>query len=130
MSLFDIILQQLLNGIVLGSFYALVALGYTMVYGVVKLLNFGHGDLYMVGGFAGFIILSFLTPFIGAGWLGVAVSLLFAMIAIGFLLAGPAGDKILPYTTEMGIALLWIAAVITLYTGYDYFRAGLKHVME
>ena len=52
------------------------------------------------------------------------------MIAIGFLLAGPAGDKILPYTTEMGIALLWIAAVITLYTGYDYFRAGLKHVME
>lgn len=84
MSLFDIILQQLLNGIVLGSFYALVALGYTMVFGVVKLLNFAHGDLYMVGGFAGFIILSFLTPFIGAGWLGVAVSLLFAMIAIGF----------------------------------------------
>ena len=52
------------------------------------------------------------------------------MIAIGFLLAGPAGDKVLPYTTEMGIALLWIAALITIYTGYDYFRAGLKHVVE
>jgi cardiolipin synthase len=52
------------------------------------------------------------------------------MVAIGFLLAGPAGDKILPYTTQIGIVLLWVAAIITLYTGYDYFRAGLKHVME
>ena len=52
------------------------------------------------------------------------------MVAIAFLLAGPAGDKILPYTTEMGIVLLWIAAAITLYTGYDYFRAGLKHIMD
>jgi cardiolipin synthase len=52
------------------------------------------------------------------------------MVAIAFLLAGPAGDKILPYTTEMGIVLLWIAAAITLYTGYDYFRAGLKHMVD
>ncbi|MDF1778597.1 MAG: CDP-diacylglycerol--glycerol-3-phosphate 3-phosphatidyltransferase [Rhizobiaceae bacterium] len=52
------------------------------------------------------------------------------MIAIGFLLAGPAGDKIIPYTTELGIILLWVAAVITMYTGYDYFRAGLKHVVD
>ena len=52
------------------------------------------------------------------------------MIAIGFLLAGPAGDKVLPYTTEYGIILLWIAALITLYTGYDYFRAGLKHIVD
>ncbi len=52
------------------------------------------------------------------------------MIAIGFLLAGPAGDKILPYTTEIGLTLLWIAAVITLYTGWDYFRSCIKHVVE
>ena len=52
------------------------------------------------------------------------------MVAIGFLLAGPAGDKILPYTTETGIALLWFSALVTLYTGYDYFRAGLKHIIE
>jgi cardiolipin synthase (CMP-forming) len=52
------------------------------------------------------------------------------MIAIGFLLAGPAGDKVLPHTTQIGIALLWIAAIITLYTGYDYFRAGMKHVID
>ena len=52
------------------------------------------------------------------------------MIAIGFLLAGPAGDKILPYTTQIGITLLWLSAIVTLYTGYDYFRAGLKHVVD
>jgi cardiolipin synthase (CMP-forming) len=52
------------------------------------------------------------------------------MVAIGFLLAGPAGDKVLPYTTEIGIGLLWIAALITMYTGYDYFRAGLKHIVD
>lgn len=51
------------------------------------------------------------------------------MVSLIFLLAGPAGDKVLPYTTEMGITLLWIAALITIYTGYDYFRAGLKHVV-
>lgn len=52
------------------------------------------------------------------------------MVAVGFLLAGSAGDKILPYTTEMGIALLWVAAVLTLYTGYDYFRAGVRHIVD
>ena len=52
------------------------------------------------------------------------------MIALGFLLAGPAGDKLIPYTTQIGIALLWASAIVTLYTGYDYFRAGLKHVIE
>ena len=52
------------------------------------------------------------------------------MIAIGFLLAGPAGDKVLPHTTDIGLIMLWVAAVITLYTGYDYFRAGLRHIIE
>ncbi|MCL6229543.1 CDP-diacylglycerol--glycerol-3-phosphate 3-phosphatidyltransferase [Bartonella bilalgolemii] len=51
------------------------------------------------------------------------------MIAIILLLAGPAGNKIIPYTTEFGIAMLWIAALLTLWTGWDYFRAGLKHVI-
>ncbi|WP_137135191.1 CDP-diacylglycerol--glycerol-3-phosphate 3-phosphatidyltransferase [Rhizobium sp. FKY42] len=52
------------------------------------------------------------------------------MVSIAFLLAGDAGDKVLPYTTEIGRAFLWIAAILTIYTGYDYFRAGLKHVVE
>lgn len=52
------------------------------------------------------------------------------MIAIGFLLAGPAGDKIMPYVTQIGIFLLWVSAIVTLYTGYDYFRAGAVHIMD
>lgn len=52
------------------------------------------------------------------------------LVAIGFLIAGPAGDRIFPHVTEIGIAGLWVAAALTLYTGYDYFRAGLHHVMD
>lgn len=49
-------LQQLVNGISLGSIYALVALGYTMVYGIIKLINFAHGDIYMIGAYVGFAV--------------------------------------------------------------------------
>jgi CDP-diacylglycerol---glycerol-3-phosphate 3-phosphatidyltransferase len=52
------------------------------------------------------------------------------LVAVGFLIAGDAGDQILPATTQIGIALLWIFALVTLYTGWDYLRAGLQHVME
>src|SRR4030095_11314763 len=52
------------------------------------------------------------------------------LVAIGFLIAGDAGDHILPVTTQIGIALLWIFALVTLYTGWDYLRAGFRHVME
>lgn len=52
------------------------------------------------------------------------------MVALGFLLAGPAADKILPGVTETGITLLWAAAILTLYTGIDYFRAGIVHLRE
>lgn len=46
-------IQQLINGISVGSIYALIALGYTMVYGIIKLINFAHGDVFMVGSFIG-----------------------------------------------------------------------------
>ena len=52
------------------------------------------------------------------------------MFAIVFLLAGPAGDKVIPYSTEFGLIMLWLAAILTLWTGWDYFRAGLKHVID
>jgi cardiolipin synthase (CMP-forming) len=52
------------------------------------------------------------------------------LVAIGFLIAGPAGDTIIPYLTEFGLGLLWVAAGLTLYTGYDYFRAGIRHVVD
>ena len=52
--------QLTVNGIILGSVYALIALGYSMVYGILKLLNFAHGDVFMVGAFIGFGILNLL----------------------------------------------------------------------
>lgn len=52
------------------------------------------------------------------------------LLAIGFLLAGKAGDLIFPYTSLVGLTLLWLSAVLTLYTGWDYFRAGLKYIIE
>jgi len=52
------------------------------------------------------------------------------MVAIGFLLAGTAGDKIFPFTTLTGLCLLWVSAIVTLYTGWDYFQAGMRHVLD
>jgi len=52
------------------------------------------------------------------------------MVAVGFLIAGEAADRIVPGITELGIFLLWASAILTLYTGYDYMRAGLRYVIE
>ncbi|WP_187970389.1 CDP-diacylglycerol--glycerol-3-phosphate 3-phosphatidyltransferase [Aquibium microcysteis] len=52
------------------------------------------------------------------------------LLAIGFLLAGPAGEVVFPWTMEFGITLLWLSALVTLYTGWDYFRAGMKHIAD
>ena len=86
------LVQQLVNGLTLGSVYALIALGYSMVYGILKLLNFAHGEVYMVGAFIGYgvltvlggaadpsvavpllIVAMFLAAMVGCGLLGVAV---------------------------------------------------------
>src|ERR1700739_3118765 len=52
------------------------------------------------------------------------------LVAIGFLIAGEAGEQILPATTLIGIVLLWMSALFTIYTGYDYFRAGIHHLIK
>jgi len=52
------------------------------------------------------------------------------LVAIGFLLAGEAGDRIVPYITQTGIILLWASAIVTIYTGWDYFRAGIHHLIK
>ncbi|MFX9822153.1 branched-chain amino acid ABC transporter permease, partial [Acinetobacter baumannii] len=69
---------QIINGLSLGSVYALVALGYTMVYGIVKLLNFAHGDVYMVGAFVGYYIISNYN-------LGFIPTLLLTMLITGII---------------------------------------------
>ncbi|MGX9391552.1 CDP-diacylglycerol--glycerol-3-phosphate 3-phosphatidyltransferase [Nitrobacteraceae bacterium UC4446_H13] len=52
------------------------------------------------------------------------------LVAIGFLLAGEAGDRVFPFVTQLGLLLLWLSALFTIYTGWDYFRAGIHHLIE
>jgi len=52
------------------------------------------------------------------------------LVAVGFLLAGSAGDAIVPVVTPIGLSLLWLSALLTLYTGWDYFRAGVRHLID
>jgi branched-chain amino acid transport system permease protein len=71
-------IQQIINGISLGSIYALIALGYTMVYGIIKLINFAHGDVFMIGSFVGFYSIK--------GWgLGLFPALLLSMVVCAIL---------------------------------------------
>src|SRR5690349_8344408 len=74
----DIFIQQILNGLVLGSMYALVALGYTMVYGVLNLINFAHGDVLMIGAMVGLTILKIVQS-VAPGLPGV-VKLIIAIL--------------------------------------------------
>ncbi|MDR2113513.1 MAG: branched-chain amino acid ABC transporter permease, partial [Candidatus Accumulibacter sp.] len=62
----DLLVQQLFNGLLLGSLYALVALGYTMVYGILRIINFAHGDLLMVGALTALSAVRFLQSFFPA----------------------------------------------------------------
>ena len=110
-------LQQMINGLSLGSIYALVALGYTMVYGIIKLINFAHGDIYMLGAYIGFIV----TTKLG---LGFVPALLIAMA--GCALIGMTIERIaykpLRHATR-------ITALITA-IGVSYFlEAGTQRVM-
>jgi len=77
----DTFLKQLVNGLSLGSIYALIALGYTMVYGIVKLINFAHGDVMMVGAYTGYFVLRAM----GATPLGLAVAFIAAMVVCSLL---------------------------------------------
>ncbi|HZM97964.1 MAG TPA: branched-chain amino acid ABC transporter permease [Pyrinomonadaceae bacterium] len=84
----DTFVQQLINGLNIGAIYALIALGYTMVYGILRLINFAHGDVYMVGAFAGFYIaLSFGLA--GPSFLSLTLVLVGAMLiaaAVGMVI--------------------------------------------
>jgi branched-chain amino acid transport system permease protein len=74
----DTFVQQLINGLNIGAIYALIALGYTMVYGILRLINFAHGDIYMVGAFAGYFIS--LKLGLGPSWGGLLFVLIGSMV--------------------------------------------------
>ncbi|WP_411719901.1 branched-chain amino acid ABC transporter permease [Mycetocola sp.] len=80
-------MQLIWDGLFVGSFYALIALGYSMVYGIIKLLNFAHGDLYMLGAFIGFAVLSSL----GGIPASLSIGALLVVLLLSMLLTGTAG---------------------------------------
>lgn len=78
-------IQQFINGLTLGSIYGLIAIGYTMVYGIIGMINFAHGDIFMLGGFAALIVFLILTTFFA----GMPVALLLLlMLIVGMLMTG------------------------------------------
>lgn len=92
MSRMDIVVQIIGDGLVLGAFYSLIALGYTMVYGIIRLLNFAHGDFYMFGAFIGYTGLSFVMGDSGGGVFAIGLVFLLTVIFVG--LAGMGVERI------------------------------------
>jgi len=76
---FEYLFELLCGGVVKGSIYALIALGYTMVYGIIQLINFAHGEIYMIGAFSAFIIAGIMTL---SGFSGLSVLILAAIVAV------------------------------------------------
>lgn len=82
------------------------------------------------------ILVSGLREFLAELKVGVPVSRVakwkttFQLLSLGFLIAGPAGDTVLPGNTMIGLALLWVSAILTLYTGWDYLRTGIHHLVD
>ena len=131
----DFFLTELVNGLTLGSVYALLALGYSMVYGVLKLLNFAHGDIYMIGAFIGFGI---MTSFHGPANLSIPLLLLIALMLVGAMLgAGLLGvvverfayrrlrnaPRAAPMITALGVSF-FIENVALLLFGAEYHSMG------
>jgi len=129
----DQLAQQLINGLSLGSIYALIALGYTMVYGIIQLINFAHGDVYMVGAYVGFASMAILG-------LGVFEALVLAMVAcmiLGVVIERVAykplrnSTRIAVLITAIGVSLLleyvmlyFVGAAVRSYPPLpDYFNA-------
>jgi len=131
----EVILEQLLNGLILGSFYALVALGYSMVYGIVKLLNFAHGDIYMTGAFVCLSVFGALAGFI-PGWPGVICAILAAMTVTGVigwlaqrfayrpLLGAPRLSLLI---TAIGVSLMLNNFFMGITNGQFFFFSGIDN---
>jgi len=107
--------QQIINGLVLGSMYALVALGYTMVYGIINLINFAHGEVLMVGALTSWTVITLLADSGLPGWLLLLISVLCAIVVcamLNFSIEKLAyrplrnAPRLAPLITAMGMSLL------------------------
>ncbi|ASS96069.1 MULTISPECIES: branched-chain amino acid ABC transporter permease [Peribacillus] len=113
------LIQQLVNGISLGSIYALIALGYTMVYGIVKLINFAHGDVFMVGSFVGFYAITVMD-------LSFIPALLISMVtcAIFGVLIERIAYKPLRNATRIAALITAIGVSLLIENGLIYIRGA------
>jgi branched-chain amino acid transport system permease protein len=113
----DTLLQQIINGLVLGSMYALVALGYTMVYGIINLINFAHGEVLMVGALTSYTCISLMRDAMPSapGWLILLLALVVAAVVcsvLNFAIEKIAyrplrnAPKLAPLITAIGVSLL------------------------
>ena len=104
----DQFLQQMVNGISLGSIYALIALGYTMVYGIIKLINFAHGDVYMIGAYIGFAA----TTYANLGFFPALIISMISCAVLGIVIEKVAykplrhSSRIAVLITAIGVSLL------------------------
>ena len=113
----EVLLQQIINGLVLGSMYALIALGYTMVYGIINLINFAHGEVLMVGALTSWTIIGIMQTSMpeAAGWVILLISLLVSFVVcatLNFVIEKVAyrplrnAPKLAPLITAIGMSLL------------------------
>ena len=111
----DTFIQQIINGLVLGSVYALVALGYTMVYGIINLINFAHGEVLMVGALTSWTVVTAMAGMGLPGWLLMLISLVCAIVvccALNYSIEKIAyrplrnAPRLAPLITAMGMSLL------------------------
>ena len=114
-------LQQLINGISLGAIYSLIALGYTMVYGVLKLINFAHGDVYMVGAFMGFYL---------ANGLGARGAQMLGMSPDGFVARGLLGGGTLEPSLITALVVMLLAMAICAAIGVIIERLAYRPVRK
>lgn len=107
----QIFLQQIINGVSLGSIYALIALGYTMVYGIIKLINFAHGDIYMVGAYVGYFAITKL----GMGFIPALFTAMIFCAVLGIIIERLAYK---PLRNATRIAALITAIGVSLFLEY------------
>lgn len=130
--------QQLVNGLTLGSVYALIALGYSMVYGILQLLNFAHGEVYMIGAFIGWGVFALLAPgdtLLLPALVMILLMLIAAMLGCGFLgvviewfAYRPLREapRIAPLISALGVSFfLQNAVLLTMSARYRTYRTGL-----
>ncbi len=133
----EFFLQQAINGITIGAFYALIALGYTMVYGILRLINFAHGDLFMVGSYLGYtlviaLIISGLIPNLLVALLIIFLMAMGAVALMGALLERVAyrplrrAGRLAPVVSALGASIFLENAVMLIYgPRYHVYPKGI-----